>query len=83
MWHFMNREVQKEHVVPVSSYIPSDLVCVRRELILSGYTFIPQLENARAVIDLYRSIEADCEAAVAEEDWLFILPPDNFARCYL
>ncbi|KAF9650071.1 hypothetical protein BDM02DRAFT_3155049 [Thelephora ganbajun] len=57
MWHLMNRQVQKEHVVP--------------------------LENVRAVIDLYRSVETDCEASIAAGDWPFLLPPENFARCYL
>lgn len=54
---------------------------MRSELIF--YSFIPQLENARAVIDLYRSAETDCEVAVAEGNWPFLLPPENFARCYL
>jgi len=49
---------------------------------LSLVSFIPQLENARAVIDLYRSVELDCEVSVAVEDWPFHLPPENFSRCY-
>ncbi|KAF9787301.1 ribonuclease H-like domain-containing protein [Thelephora terrestris] len=57
MWHFMNREIQKERVDP--------------------------LENARALMDLYRSAETDFEGPISGGEWPFHLPPENFARCYL
>jgi hypothetical protein len=86
MWHFMNRQIQKERVDPVSSGISSlNPLHTRSELImiLHNHSLIPQLENARAVIDLYRSIRIDCEGIIAGGEWPFFLPPDNFARCYL
>lgn len=44
---------------------------------------VDPLENARAVMDLYRSAEADMEASITAGDWQFALPPGTFARCYL
>jgi hypothetical protein len=46
-------------------------------------TLFPQLENARAAVDLYRSASAECEGEIASGKWPFALPPANFARCYL
>lgn len=84
MWHFMNREVQKDRVDPVRSCIPpSNVLCAPSELIFSNHPLIPQLENARAVMDLYRSAAADLEVPIAAGNWQFHLPPENFAGCYL
>lgn len=42
MWHFMNREVQKERVDPVSSCIPSlNILWPPSELISNNHSLIP------------------------------------------
>jgi hypothetical protein len=84
MWHLMHRKVQGEHVDPVSTCVPpSKPLPIRSELIPRNHSFVLQLENARATMDLYRSAEEELERSVKAGEWQFFLPPGNFARCYL
>ncbi|KAH9968885.1 ribonuclease H-like domain-containing protein [Russula dissimulans] len=41
------------------------------------------VENARAVMDLYRSHANEWETAIREGQWPSALPPSTFSRCYL
>ncbi|KAI0001941.1 hypothetical protein BJV77DRAFT_26497 [Russula vinacea] len=43
----------------------------------------PQLENARAALDLYRSHASEWETAIREGQWPSALPPSTFSRCYM
>ncbi|EIW86792.1 hypothetical protein CONPUDRAFT_46102 [Coniophora puteana RWD-64-598 SS2] len=43
---------------------------------------LDSLENARATLDLYRSVAEDWENAVANNNWPSSLPPSTFSRCY-
>lgn len=78
MWHLMLRKIQVGRVDPVSGSICLFLCSI---LILEYAS--PQLENARAAVDLYRSALNECEEAINAGKWPFELPPTNFARCYL
>lgn len=46
-------------------------------------THLCPLENARAVMDLYRSHASEWEHTIAEGQWPSHLPPSTFSRCYL
>ncbi|EGO04619.1 hypothetical protein SERLA73DRAFT_173880 [Serpula lacrymans var. lacrymans S7.3] len=41
------------------------------------------VENARASLDLYRSVATDWEGAISKGNWPSMLPPSTFSRCYL
>ncbi|EJT99962.1 hypothetical protein DACRYDRAFT_95780 [Dacryopinax primogenitus] len=43
---------------------------------------IDSLENARAQIDLYRSVEREWEGYLQHNLWPCVLPPERWARCY-
>ncbi|KAG1758329.1 hypothetical protein EDD22DRAFT_981468 [Suillus occidentalis] len=42
-----------------------------------------QVENARAALDLYRTVSSEWEGAIAIGNWPSCLPPSTFSRCYL
>ncbi|KAF9244623.1 ribonuclease H-like domain-containing protein [Melanogaster broomeanus] len=44
---------------------------------------IHPVENARAALDLYRTVAAEWEGAISLGDWPSCLPPSTFSRCYL
>ncbi|KAF8971410.1 ribonuclease H-like domain-containing protein [Flammula alnicola] len=44
---------------------------------------IHPVENARAALDLYRSVADRWEDSVARGNWPCALPPSTFSRCYL
>lgn len=41
------------------------------------------VENARAALDLYRTIAVEWESAISAGVWPCFLPPSSFSRCYL
>ncbi|KAG6334040.1 hypothetical protein ID866_5043 [Astraeus odoratus] len=41
------------------------------------------VENARASLDLYRTVATEWEGAVSTGNWPCSLPPSSFSRCYL
>ncbi|KAH7883513.1 hypothetical protein F5I97DRAFT_1813689 [Phlebopus sp. FC_14] len=41
------------------------------------------VENARAALDLYRTVATEWEAAISSGNWPSCLPPSTFSRCYL
>ncbi|CAE6536699.1 unnamed protein product [Rhizoctonia solani] len=41
------------------------------------------VENARAVMDLFRSHEADWQKTVSSGQWPCALPPTSYSRCYI
>ncbi|KZT75107.1 hypothetical protein DAEQUDRAFT_748210 [Daedalea quercina L-15889] len=43
---------------------------------------VDALENARAVMDLYRSHGPDWEGAVSKGQWPCSIPPSSFSRCF-
>ncbi|KJA29397.1 hypothetical protein HYPSUDRAFT_154475 [Hypholoma sublateritium FD-334 SS-4] len=44
---------------------------------------IHPVENARAALDLYRSVADAWEGSIARGNWPCALPPSTFSRCYL
>ncbi|KAI9461842.1 hypothetical protein HD554DRAFT_2027971 [Boletus coccyginus] len=44
---------------------------------------IHPVENARAALDLYRTVAAEWESAISLGNWPSCLPPSTFSRCYL
>ncbi|KAJ3572515.1 hypothetical protein NP233_g3029 [Leucocoprinus birnbaumii] len=52
-----------------------------REIQQAGEHIHP-VENARAVMDLYRSYNGPWESAIDKGNWPCILPPSTFSRCY-
>ena len=43
---------------------------------------LPQTENARAALDLYRSHATEWENAISNGHWPAFIPPERFSRCY-
>ncbi|KAG2159775.1 uncharacterized protein EDB93DRAFT_1073818 [Suillus bovinus] len=41
------------------------------------------VENARAALDLYRTVSSEWEGSIAIGNWPSSLPPSTFSRCYL
>ncbi|KAL9715864.1 hypothetical protein Ac2012v2_000307 [Leucoagaricus gongylophorus] len=52
-----------------------------REIQLAGEHIHP-VENARAVMDLYRSYNEPWEATIEKGHWPCTIPPSTFSRCY-
>ena len=52
-------------------------------LVLLVLTWTLQTENARAVMDLYRSHATEWESTISKEQWPCDLPPDTFSGCFL
>ncbi|KAF8168190.1 hypothetical protein B0H34DRAFT_684529 [Crassisporium funariophilum] len=44
---------------------------------------IHPVENARAALDLYRSVAEVWESSISQGNWPCALPPSTFSRCYL
>ncbi|KAF8560291.1 hypothetical protein OG21DRAFT_1401218 [Imleria badia] len=44
---------------------------------------IHPVENARAALDLYRTVATEWESAISLGNWPSCLPPSTFSRCYL
>lgn len=75
VWHLMARRIQEQAINPVRPPAAT--------LHYSNTDDSPQLENARAAMDLYRSAAPDWEAQVNRGNWPCALPPGSFSRCYL
>jgi RNA exonuclease 4 len=71
---FMNRRIGASFENPVS-------ICLSF-VALDGLSWFEQIEQARAALDLFRSVEWTWETMVARQTWPCDLPPSAFAQYF-